>query len=153
MPAPTLDEIRAAIVAKIATVAGSGKVHDYERFTAVESKLLELYKSGKRIHGYHVRRVRTLEQQSAVGRYVVTNAWHVRGFMSLDDADATEKLFDIEIEKIRDAFRADETLGFAGLSTIDDEQAGVQVLESGPVMFAGVLSHAARLALTTTHYQ
>jgi hypothetical protein len=36
---------------------------------------------------------------------------------------------------------------------LDEGDAGVQVPESGPVMFAGVLCHAARLTLATRHYK
>jgi len=150
---PTLNQIRAAIKAKIESVAGTGLVHDYERFLKEQSRLQTLYKSGARIHGYHIRRTRTREVQAAIGRYVVDHHWQIRGFLSIEDADATEKLFDTEIEQVRDAFRLDDTLGGVVATTIDDEQAGIQVSESGPVMFCDVLCHSARLALTTIHFQ
>lgn len=153
MPAPTLNQIRDALKLKVESVSGTGKVHDYERFSKEPSKLLELYKSNRRFHGYHVRRVSTREVQAAVGRYVVSHGWQLRGFMGIDDADATEKLFDTEIEQIRDALRDDDTLGGLIATMITDDQAGAQVIESGPVMFCDVLSHSARLALTTVHFQ
>jgi len=74
--------------------------------------------------------------------------------MSLDDADSTELTFDTLIESIRDAFRDDDSLGGLIFSTVIDNksnQAGVQVDETAPVLFAGVLCHSARLSLTTRH--
>ncbi len=155
---PTLDEIRAAIKAKImaATALPAANVHDYERFTAEQARFRELYLYGvapnQRIHGYHIRRIGTAERHLAVGRYVVDHSWQLRGFLGIEDADATEKAFDAEIETIRTAIRDDDTLGNLIATCINDSQAGVQVIDSGPVMFAGVLCHAARLALMTRHY-
>lgn len=151
---PTLDQIRAALKTKITGIAGSGVVHDYERFAQEQSKFKTLYldTAASRIHGWHIRRAATREKHLAVGRYLVEHTWHVRGFMSLDDADATEKTFDIEVEAFRDAIREDDTLGTLIASMITEEQAGAQVLDSGPVMFAGVLCHAVRMALITRHY-
>lgn len=151
---PTVNEIRAAIAAKVRAATGlSTTVHEYERFVKEQSRLRDLYKPAaeSRIHGYHVRKTATREVQNAVGSYTIDHSWQVRGFMSLDDADETEKLFDTEIEAVRDAFRDDSDLGL-DLASIDDEQAGVQVPESGPVMFCDVLCHSARLAFMTRHF-
>lgn len=156
---PTIDQIRGAIKTKIQTVPNIGIVHDYERFAAEQAKFRTLYLSGvapnQRIQGWHVRRVATRETYIALSRWVVRHEWRIRGFMAIDDADATEKLFDTLIEAIRDAFRAAPTLtaepDYSEVVT-DEERAGVQVADSGPVMFAGVLCHAARLELTSRHY-
>ncbi len=156
---PTIDQIRAAIQAKIEAVPGAGTVHDYERFAADQAKFREFYLSGaaadRRILGWHVRRAATRETYIDVSRWVVRHEWRVRGFMAINDADATEKLFDALIEAIRDAFRANPTLteepDYCDVVT-DEQRAGVQVADSGPVMFAGVLCHAARLEFTSRHY-
>lgn len=153
---PTIDQIRAAIKAKIETVANVGVVHDYERFASEAAKFRALYLTGtapnQRILGWHVRRVATREQYIAVSRWVVDHDWQIRGFMGIDDADATEKTFDALIESIRTAFRDDETLGALVAACLKDETEVISVLDSGPVMLAGTLCHAARLALTTRHY-
>ncbi|MCP4700274.1 MAG: hypothetical protein GY862_25995 [Gammaproteobacteria bacterium] len=44
-----------------------------------------------------------------------------------------------------------QTLGGVVCSTVDDSQAGIQIVDSMPVMFAGVLCHSAKLKLNTWH--
>lgn len=155
----TVEQLRAAIKAKLSGVAAMGQVHDYERFFKDPSKMLTLYKSsaqtGDRIYGWNIRRVATPELLVSTGRNYRDVAWRLRGFMSIDDADASEKKFDVQIEAICDAFRADQTLGGLCDTQFQEEngnQAGVQVEESEPVLFCGVLCHGARLGLITRVY-
>lgn len=155
----TFADIRAAIAAVIQSVDETMAVHEYERYTKNASDLIAMYKSGDpdnaRLHGWHVRRVGTRERAESIGRWSIWHNWRLRGFMALDDADESEKLFDAEIEAIRDAFRADATLGGLVVDCIspDGEMTGAQVLASQPVLFAGVLSHSADLQLWTQHLE
>lgn len=156
MAAPTIKQIRDAIKAKIETVPNRGTVHTYERYAKEQSKLIEFYRDATagRILGWNIQRTGTHEVFVDTGRWVCDHDWKIRGYMSLDDADATGETFDTFIEAIRDAFRSDDSLGGLIFSTVIDSknnQAGVQVDEAGPVLFAGVLCHSARLALTTRH--
>lgn len=156
----TVEQLRAAIKAKLQAVASMGQVHDYERYVKEQSRLLALYKSanqsGDRIYGWHFRRVRTTELLISTGRNYQDHSWRFRGFMSMEDGDATEKKFDIQIELIRDAFRADPRLGFTDVDTefleANAGQGNIQLEESEPVMFCGVLCHFARLSLVTRVY-
>ena len=154
-----LEDIRAAIKAKILTVPNVGTVHDRERYATDQGSLRALYAFGDpaRIQGWHIRRLATEEVSPALGRYVVTNEWAIRGFMGFDDADQSEILFDGLIEQIRDVFRVDETLGGVVVATAParegtEKAIGIQVVDSGPVMFAGVLCHSAQLRLFTMHF-
>lgn len=144
---------RAAIVATMQTVTGLGQVHAYERFAKQDAAFRDLYKSGDRILGWHVRRVSTRETSAVMGRYHGQIGWRIRGFMSIDDAAASEQAFDALIETLRDAVRADESLGGVVDSTLDPDsgQVGLQLDDSGPVMFAGVLCHGCTLSLTTLY--
>lgn len=156
MSAPTVQQIRDKIKTMFQTVTGIGNVHTYERYLKDQSKLVSLYKDATsgRLLGWHIRKVATRENYIDISRWVVDHDWKIRGFMSLDDADATEQTFDTLIESIRDVFRDDPSLGGLIFSTVIEEknnQAGVQVEEAVPVLFAGVLCHSARLALTTRH--
>lgn len=154
---PTVEQIRDAHVAKIAAIPDIGKVHGHERYAAQQADMKALYVAtiaGRdQLRGWFVRRVRTGETSDALGRYVVTHTWDIRGYLALEDGAASEKAFDALIEAIRDAYRSDENLGGLVSSTVVDEGAGVQVEESAPVLFAGVLCHSARLKLYTRHYQ
>lgn len=148
-----LDATRAAIVAKLQALA-IGVVHDHEPYVADLAGLKALYQDpdGGRLNGWYVRRVATRELASAIGRFVEIVSWQIRGYRALAEAEASELAFDAQIEAIRDAFRHDETLGGAVHDTAEGDvggAAGIQLEESGPVLFAGVLCHAARLRLTT----
>ncbi|TVO70906.1 hypothetical protein FHP88_15745 [Sedimenticola selenatireducens] len=147
-----METIRAAIVAKLNSITDIGMVHAYERYAKNSADMKKLYLSDGRFKGWHVRRVTTREKSPATGRWARTYRWKIRGFMALDDADKSEQLFDAFIELICDAVRADDTLGGVVDSCIVGEEAGVQVQDSGPVMFAGVLCHSADLALNTRVY-
>jgi hypothetical protein len=152
-------DLRAAIKAKIVAVASMGTVHDYERYLKDQSKLASLYvntaQSGSRVYGWNIRRVKTIELLADTGRNFVDILWRIRGYMSIEDAEETEKKFDTQIELMRDAFRADPSLGSLCETTFKEangNQAGLQLEESEPVLFCGVLCHAARLSLVTRVY-
>jgi hypothetical protein len=153
----SLATIRAAILAKAAGVADIGVANDYERYSKEQSEMKAQYVatiSGvKQLRGWNIRRFNTREISPDLGRYIVTHAWDLRGYMALDDSAGSEKTFDNLVETLRDAFREDESLGGVVSTTVTDEAAGLQVIESGPVLFAGVLCHAARLRLFTVHQQ
>jgi len=147
-----LQDLRAAIVAKLSGIAGIGVVHDRERYAHAMDKLKLLYVPAgeQQLRGWFVRRTSINETSAGGSRRVQTVAWRIQGVMALDDAISSEITFDNLIETITDTFRADPTLGGLVLTPKpEDEDAGVQVVDSGPVMFANVLCHSARLALTT----
>lgn len=154
---PTLDQIRTAIKTKIETVANVGQVHKYERLARTPAAFAALYHFGAppRILGWYIRRVRTREVFEDTGRWSVFHYWRIGGFMGIEDADATEQLFDMKIEEIRAAFRTDDDLAGLTFSSIDpgNREAGIQVIDHKPVLFAGALCHHALLGLMTQHLE
>ena len=157
---PTLAQIREAIRARVAAISNIGKVNDYERYTAQMSELKMLYVAtiagADQLRGWHIRRVSKRETYVDLERWVIVNNWHIRGFMAIEDSAGSEKIFDDLVEAVCDVFDTTPTLiadpNYAEV-VLDEESGGVQVPESGPVMFAGVLCHAARLTLATRHYK
>lgn len=153
----TLAQIRAAIKAKVEGVPKIGRVHDYQRYDANATGLQGLYRTTidgrEQLRGWFVTRTATAEDGPQVGRRVITHTWRLRGYMSLADGSASEKTFDDLVEALREAFRADETLGGTVASTALEDGAGLQLDEQVPVMFAGVLCHMAALTLRTRHYE
>jgi hypothetical protein len=155
-----LDTIRAALLDLVKAVPDIGQVHDRERYIREESKFRQLYlvsKAGEepQLRGWWLRRARTQESSLGIGRNVEVHTWHLRGYLALVDNSSTEILFDILIERLRDAFRADPTLGgVCEQSPLADgnNTDGLQLLESGPVLFCGVLCHSALLELRTWSY-
>ncbi|MCU7841894.1 MAG: hypothetical protein KZQ94_21290 [Candidatus Thiodiazotropha sp. (ex Troendleina suluensis)] len=144
-----MDEIRNAIAALIESVQDAGQVHTFERYAKDRSDMQVFYKTGKQILGWHIRRVRTTERSDYPGRWARIYRWEMRGYLSLDDEAETELQFDNLVEEICAVFRADDTLGGRVDTCIIGNEAGLQVLESYPVMLAGILCHSAKLALNT----
>jgi hypothetical protein len=147
---------RAAIVAKLATVADIGRVNNYERYSAdfegLKAHYVAQIDGAEQLRGWYVRRTGRKQQSPALGRYVITESWLIKGFMALADEAESELVFDDLCEVVIETFRTDETLGDAVASTVmDDGTAGLQ-MDSGPVMFAGVLCHSASLTLSTRRY-
>lgn len=153
---PTFTEIRTAIVTEMQAVVGIGLVHDYERYAAREGdfRTLYLYDLGageKQIRGWYVRRRSTVQTREVMGSHEDVHQWLIRGFMAIDDAAASEKTFDDLIEAVRERFRVNNSLGGLISSIYSPEGKGVELAESQPVLFAGVLCHSARLHLSTYH--
>jgi hypothetical protein len=151
----TVQQIRDAIAAKIDGIAGTGMVHSYERYAKNMGDLKTLYvePASGMLKGWHVRRVTTVRHLDAIGRTTVDHGWELRAVMALDDASGSEKGFDTMIEAVDHAIRDDDTLGgLIGTTTVGD-LTGLQIKDSGPAMFAGVLSHLALCSLQTRHFE
>lgn len=144
---------RAAIVAAMQAVPGMGAVHDRERYAAQAATLRALYvvqtETGEQLHGWYVRRLAFRVERNGAGLRRVFTTWQLRGFMALQDEAGSELAFDAVIDAVRGAFDADPTIGGAVQSTLFEKEVGAQLTASGPVMFAGVLCHAADMTLTT----
>jgi hypothetical protein len=155
-----LSIIRAVLTAQMAGVPDIGQVHDRERFHKNEASFRALYvttPAGKpeQLRGWWL--ARTATQEVTVSNCTVMNVhtWQWRGYMAFADEQATALEFDELIETYRALVRQNPTLGgvceqnpMDGGSDAD----GVQVLDSGPVMFCGVLCHSALLELKTWSY-
>ena len=154
----TVAQIRAAIVAKHAAVADVGAVHEYERYVREEAKFRDLFVvdqvgGTKQLRGWWWRRVATQERTLSTATVMNVHTWQARGYMALNDDDATELDFDAQIEAFRDAVRLDPTFGgVCDQNSMNDEDDGVQLLDAGPVKFCGVLCHSAVLQLKTWSY-
>jgi hypothetical protein len=147
--------VRAAIVAKLEGIPDIGRVHAFERYSKNMEQLKGHYlwepNDGRpnQLRGWFVRRLRANEASEALGQSEEGTTWIIRGYMALSDESESELVFDRLIDAIRGVFRADETLGGVVATTVMDDEAWMQLDESGPVLFAGVLCHSAKLRLTT----
>ena len=154
--------LRAWIVDTLEGVESIGRVHDRERYLKRESELARLYVvdtpgGGKCLNGWFVRRVSAAGERVGRSRsWRVRTVWLIRGYLALDDALSSELVFDGLIDGMASAFRASLRAAEAEkrlADTGEGESTGLQLEDAGPVMFAGVLCHSARLSLTTTHYE
>lgn len=146
------DPVRTAIVAILSTIPAIGRVHAYER-RVDQKNLAEHYGYNGQLRGWFVRRAgiqeRLLSPPYAPGPRLEITTWLIRGYLALADAEATELAFDELIEAIRDAFRADDTLGGVVETCRHEEEIGIQLDQAGPVSLTGMLCHSAQLRLTT----
>lgn len=153
-----LETIRAAIVTTLNSVPDIGVVHGYERYSNDREALRKHYAAridgADQLRGWFVSRRARLNARKGYGGPMVTNVWQIRGYMGLADAEATEQQFDALLEAVMAAFWADQNLGGAVVTTATlDTEAALNLEEAGPVLFAGVLCHSARLILRTEHAQ
>ena len=149
--------IRAALVALLEAVPGIGTLHNYERFASKPKEFQALYLQGQDIRGFYVRRQSYRETPYSTMKNRVRTRWVIRGFASLVDADATELAFDDLLDAIAAMLRAKPVVydadGNGLCHTVTDDSAGLQLEDSSPVMFAGVLCHGATFSLTTEHLE
>ncbi len=147
---------RAAIVAALQAIPAIGAVHAYERYASTLPTLRALYvvqidgqPQPEQLRGWYVRRLAFRVERNGAGRRRVFTSWQIRGVMALADEMQSEIVFDALVDAVRRAFEDDATLGGAVQSTLFETEVGAQLKNSGPVMFAGVLCHAADLVITT----
>jgi hypothetical protein len=154
----TVAQIRAAIVAMHQAVPDVGIVHAFERYARDEGKFRELFvpdlqDQDKQIRGWWWRRTGTRESMVSTATTMNVHTWEGRGYMSLNDAQGSELVFDQLVEDFRAAVRADPTFGgTCEQNAVEGEEDGVQVVSLGPVLFCGVLCHSAVLQLKTWSY-
>lgn len=148
-------QIRAAIVATLAAVPGVGQVHAYERYAANHGALRAVYAADDGdqdvLLGWFVRRASFSAARVTPGKRRVTTSWDITGYRALADALASELVMDALVDAIADAFDADPSLGGLVRVRQQADPAGVALQDFAPVMFAGVLCHAASLRLVTEH--
>ena len=167
--------LRLAIAARVRAGIASGppplpapvKVWPYEPYAAEPRRLQRYYATSQGLRGWSLRRLATNEIEDGTLYRTEVHRWRLVAVRALDEPrevdvqhpsamlDASSELdFDAEIERVRDAFRADDVLYDEGGAPLIESMtwegsAGLQLIESGPTMFAGVLCHLARLELVT----
>lgn len=149
---PALSEIRNKIVSVMETVPNIGRVQPYQRYSNRQADLRDHYAFRGEIRGWFITRVGFRESNQEGGMRAIVNRWRIAGYMSWSDEATSELLFDGLVEQISDAFRAEQYLSGIGAESWVRDLAGVQGEDIGPVMFAGVLCHTARLGLETIHF-
>lgn len=130
-------------------VAGIGKVYDFERWCADWNTFLNLFKNDDgRILGWEISR------KSGVGSYLnqveeeIDHVFEIHGYLPVNDAGQSEKVFNALIEDVRAAFRTAMTLG--GLNSYPQ---GFRVGTIDTRMFGNVLCHYCEITIPVREYQ
>jgi len=143
--------IRAQILVILNAVTNIGKVYDYERWAADWTTFINLFKATigavDQIRGWEIGRRNAPQIDHAYGVVYVPHQFVIRGFMSVNDASATEKTFNALIEAIQTAFRTKDTLNGTCETTRYDGRASIQVDIIEMRSFGSILCHYAELSL------
>lgn len=139
--------IRQQIFTKLTSVPGIGKTYDYERWSVDWNKFIALFKdpASGRILGWEIGRTAVPAEYISNIEEERQHQFVIRGYMSVNDADATEKLFNALIENISDTFRSDLDLGGACMQV-----SAISATTIDTRTFGSVLCHYCELHLTAT---
>jgi len=151
--------IMADIKAKLLSVENVGVVHDYERQASTESKFLELFTipgpdHKKSVLGWELTRASARETKRG-STFFRHHRFVAKGYMGLQDAIETDKLFQVLIEKIAAKFRTAEPAGgdadhWYYMDGLNPNNSCVQADQIDQRMFGGVLCHHADVYITIT---
>lgn len=135
--------LRAQLKTMLSSVPGTGKIHDYERFNAADwNKFIELFKDepSSKVYGWEITREGVKVEKATGGHKKVTHAIVLKGYYGLQDAAATEKIFNAVIDLILQKFIDNKIPGTQGHS----------LPKVGPIqarMYGGVLCHYAEIRM------
>ena len=152
MPAAYLD-IANQITSRLAAVPNVGRVHHYQRnLNALETVKAEFFDHNLgRIAAWTCSRESFTDTQSSNIENTRVSTWVLRGYMSVEDSQATEVLFQQVIDNICEAFRPQDDLG----DTVELIQP-VQARTIGYSMLgkpdSGILCHSAELVLQVQEF-
>jgi len=147
-----MSTVRDAIVAKLNAVPGIGKVNAYQRYADEMRDLEAMYVADGVLLGWFVSRVGVVELTAKNRMTIEKNKWLISGFMAINDANASELVFDDLLDLVRDAFRTEQLEEAPGRIIYRDDigkQTGIAIDDVVPALFAGVLCHFAKCTLIT----
>lgn len=142
----SLATIRAQYKTILQSVPGIGVVHDYERWSADWDKFLAQFQdpASKKILGWTITRERSAESFKTGSGYSRMYTMAIRGYMGLNDTDASEKTFQDLIETVCDTFRGKTTLN----GVVEQVEAPLQVDSIDLRQLGSVLCHHCELRQT-----
>lgn len=134
---------RAGIYNTLAAVTDIGQVYDYERWAPTWDAFIDLFKTttvgDPHIRGWEISQKAPVSEDRTS---VKMRTYSIKGYMSVNDAAATEKTFATLIDAVAAAFRSDQSLG--GMAHGHDF-IQVDVMETR--MFGSVMCHYAELSI------
>ncbi|EAT16067.1 hypothetical protein HTZ97_16355 [Desulfuromonas acetoxidans] len=146
-------EIRNDIRDRLKDVEGIGVVHGYSRYTTNMSQYIKAFldKTSSRINGWEISRKRVPESLGTA--FFREHHFILRGFLGLNDADATDELFQVKIDDVCDLYRqAQPPQGATWLyrPIPDSGESCVQVPVIDERLFGAVLCHYCEINLVVT---
>jgi len=146
--------IIADIKTKIEGVTDVGNVYDYYRWNNDLGAFISLFSytpvgGSKQIRGWEITRVSAIEHKD--GAFFRHHEFSIEGYMSLSDANASDKTFQVLIDNICDVFRspADGATWYY-MDGDNPKSSPAQVLLIDIRAFGNVLCHHAKIKLSVT---
>lgn len=139
---PLITDIRARIKTDLQTVSGIGQVHDYERFSNDPTSFVSFFVSAGLVNGWTM--VVGMESRWSACKqvdrfYRVT----IRGYRVLNDAAASAKAFDEEIDGVMTALENDWHLN----RLVENLEDGIDATDPDHRLFGEVLCHYIEIKL------
>ena len=133
---PLITDLRARIKTDLQAVSGIGQVHDYERFSNDPTSFVSFFVSAGLVNGWTV--VVGMESRWSSGHeadrfYRVT----IRGYRVVNDASASAKSFDEEIDGVMTALENDWHLNHL----VENLEDGIDATDPDYRVFGEVLCH------------
>lgn len=152
--ASNYNTIAADIKTKMQTISGIGNVHDYYRWNKEASKFLALFAytpagGSQQIRGWELSRISATEHKR--GAFFRHHRFKITGYMSLRDADATDKTFQTLVDDICEKFRTADggaTWDYRNGDSPEESPAQAGVLDVR--QFGEILCHYAEIFLSVT---
>jgi len=137
--------LRAEIKAKLDSMTGIGVVHDYERFAVDPAKFLMLFQdfTTRLVYGWEIGKAGIRLERYTNTEHKVTHNFLLKGYYSLKDLNATEKLFNVVIESILIKFANEQLYGAS--KVITPQAPNIQAR-----LFGGILCHYAEIEMPVT---
>lgn len=146
-------DIRQQIYTIVSGISNIGKVYDYERWAADWTAFINLFKATiggvEQIRGWEISRKSASEKQiviktvGASQMFEDSHVYAIKGYLRVNDSEASEKVFNLLIENIKSAFRENRNLN--GKAQRHDL---IQAPLIETRIFGDVLCHCAELNLT-----
>ncbi len=155
----SLENIRAQVAAIAAGVDGIGRVHEYVRWATDWKKVIEKFKitddGGSKINALMITRKKTHRRQRTIGEIELAHVLELKMIMGLNDAEASELIFQKLLDNLAAAFDSDETLNGTCETTRPswgpmEGQVGLSIDIVDMRMFGGILCHYAECHLCAT---
>lgn len=146
--------IVADVKAKMLTITNIGQVHDYYRWNKDASGFLNLFAytpagGSKHVRGWELSRISATEHKK--GAFFRHHKFKLAGYMSLKDADATDKTFQTLVDDVCEKFRTADggaTWDYRNGDSPNDSPAQATTIEAR--QFGEVLCHYAEIILSMT---
>jgi predicted transposase YdaD len=151
------NDIQTAIVTALKSITAIGQVYSYEPFYRQAQDLAAAYLRNGKIRGWFVVRDALVELPATIGaighfQNLIRTEWRITGFWETEEPGNSANDFHNMIDTMRIIFRENRNLNLSGVTTVTENRAGLEIIDTGLAQFCGSICHTVILGLTTERY-